>query len=103
MWMSEQNERADKIRELRDLMTQLEEQRNRLGEYMDEARSHATALGEVWKNPVVGDVQAMVAGVLRQTQGFSERIAGIARRLRQTADEAEAANEQERRERQGQE
>ena len=98
--MSEQNERADKIRELRDLMTQLEEQRSRLGEYMDEARNHASALGEVWQNPVVGEVQAMVAGVLRQTQSFSERIAGIGRRLRQTADEAEAANEQQRREEQ---
>ncbi len=95
--MSEQNDRADKIRELRDLMAQLDEQRNRLGEYMDEARSHASALGDVWQNPVVGEVQAMVASVLRQTQSFSERIASIGRRIRQTADEAEQANEQERR------
>lgn len=93
--MSEQNERTNNIRELRDLMAQLEEQRSRLSEYMDQARSHASALSDVWQHPVVGEVQAMIAGVLRQTQSFSERIAGVGQQLRQTADQAEAEQQRQ--------
>ncbi len=78
----------------------LEEQRAKLGEYMDGARAHARALDEVWQNPAVAEAQGLLAGVLRRTEEFSERIGRIAQLFRATAAQAE---EEQRRRRQEEE
>jgi|SRR5579862_3186637 len=86
---SERRERLGQIGEARDKAKQLSDAQATIDDLLQQLVGETHRLGEEWNDPAAGEIQSVVASVMRQIRDASEMLGGFARRLSDVADEAD--------------